>query len=138
MREPTIACWPGQIPAGSQSSQLAATIDILPTVAYLAGAELPERKIDGLNIWPLLAGDDQQTTPHDAYYYYWGKELHAVRSGPWKLHFPHEYRTLVKPGNSGQPGPYKQVKCELELYNLDNDIGEQQMLLSRTRKLSRS
>ncbi len=47
VREPTIACWPGQIPAGTESAQLAATIDILPTVAFLAGAALPERKIDG-------------------------------------------------------------------------------------------
>lgn len=126
VREPTIACWPGQIPAGSQSSQLAGTIDVLPTLAYLARAQLPTREIDGLNIWPLLAGDDTQQTPHQAYYYYWGRELHAVRSGPWKLHFPHDYRSLDgAPGKDGQPGPYKTLRCGLELYNLDKDVGEQ-------------
>lgn len=126
VREPTIACWPGHIPAGTTSDAVAATIDVLPTVAYLAGADLPTRKIDGLNIWPVLAGDQQQTSPHEAYYYYWGKELHAVRSGAWKLHFPHTYRSLAgnAPGADGKPGPYKQLKCELELYNLYDDIGE--------------
>lgn len=125
VREPTIACWPGQIPADTSSNGLAGTIDVLPTVAYLAGAQLPQRKIDGLNIWPLLAGAADQPSPRDAYYYYWGRELHAVRSGPWKLHFPHEYRSLAgKPGQDGQPGPYKNLTCQLELYNLETDIGE--------------
>ena len=125
VREPTVACWPGQIPAGTVCNELAATIDVLPTLAYLAGADLPTNKIDGLNIWPLLAGDEQQRTPHESYYYYWGRELHAVRSGPWKLHFPHEYRSLVgKPGADGKPGPYKTVSCGLELYNLEDDISE--------------
>ncbi len=64
-------------------------------------------------------------SPHDAYYYYWGKELHAVRSGPWKLHFPHAYRSLGgKAGVDGKPAPYKELKCGLELYNLETDIGE--------------
>ncbi len=125
VREPTIACWPGQIPADTTHNGLAGTIDVLPTVAYLAGASLPQRKIDGLNIWPLLAGGTDQPSPRDAYYYYWGRELHAVRSGPWKLHFPHEYRSLAgEPGKDGKPGPYKNVKCALELYNLETDIGE--------------
>ncbi|MGN6136064.1 MAG: sulfatase family protein [Aureliella sp.] len=124
VREPTIACWPGQIPAGTESNQLASTIDILPTLAHLAGAKLPERKIDGLNIWPLLSGDEKQTSPHEVFTYYWGRELHAIRSGPWKLHFPHQYRSLVEPGKDGQPGPYKTLKCGLELYNVEEDVGE--------------
>lgn len=131
VREPTIACWPGQIPANTTCNELAATIDVLPTLAYLTGSELPKRKIDGLNIWPLLAGDAQQTTPHDAYYYYWGRELQAVRSGAWKLHFPHEYRALEEPGKDGRPGPYKNLKCELELYNLESDIGEKTNVIAQ-------
>ncbi len=124
-REPTIVAWPGQIPAGSQSDVVAGTIDVLPTIARLAGAELPERKIDGGDLWPVLAGEPGAASPREAFFYYWKKELHAVRSGPWKLHFPHEYRSLRdEPGNDGQPGPYVQRKCGLELYNLDKDIGE--------------
>ncbi|RMF45406.1 MAG: arylsulfatase [Planctomycetota bacterium] len=124
-REPTVAWWPGKIPAGSVCDAVAGTIDVLPTIAGLAGAPLPERKIDGLDIWPLLSGATQES-PHEAYYYYWGRELHAVRSGPWKLHFPHSYRSLAgEPGRDGKPGPYRQLKCGLELYNLDDDIGEQ-------------
>jgi arylsulfatase A len=124
-REPTIAYWPGRIPAGTTCDQVASTIDVLPTLAHLANAELPSKKIDGKNIWPLLAGEADADSPHEAFFYYWGKELHAVRSGPWKLHFPHEYRSLVgAPGKDGLPGAYHQLKCGEELYNLDLDIGE--------------
>jgi arylsulfatase A len=125
VREPTIFCWPGQIQPGSVNDEVAATIDVLPTLAHLAGAALPERPIDGKNIWPLLV-DPSARSPHSAYYYYWGNELHAVRSREWKLHFPHAYRTLEgEPGRDGLPGPYRELRCGLELYNLETDIGEQ-------------
>ena len=123
-REPTIVCWPGQIPPGTVCDEVAGTIDVLPTLAYLSGSDLPKNKIDGKNIWPILSGEAGATSPHEAFYYYWGKELHAVRSGPWKLHFPHPYRSLKSPGSDGKPGPYEQKTCGLELYNLDADIGE--------------
>lgn len=124
-REPTIAYWPGRIPAGTVCDEVAGTIDVLPTLAHLAGAELPKQKIDGLNAWPILSGAAGATSPHEAYYYYWGRDLHAVRSGQWKLHFPHAYRSLQGPGGSdGKPAPYRELTCGLELYNLENDIGE--------------
>ncbi len=124
-REPTIAFWPGKIPAGKTCDEVAGTIDLLPTIAHIAGADLPEKKIDGRNIWPLLSGAKGAVSPHEAYYYYWSRELHAVRSGKWKLHFPHSYRSLKgEPGSGGAPGPYQQLKCGLELYNLDEDIAE--------------
>ncbi len=125
VREPCIMRWPGVIPAGTQCDELAATIDILPTLAKITGAKLPETKIDGLNILPLMKNEPDAKTPHEAYFYYYGTGLKAVRSGKWKLVFPHQYRSLRgKPGDDGIPGPYKQVKCGLELYDLENDISE--------------
>ncbi len=125
VREPCIMRWPGKIPAGTETNELAATIDLLPTLAHLSGADLPARRIDGLNIWPLMAGEPGAKTPHESYYYYWGRELQAIRSGPWKLHFPHSYRSLKgEPGHGGIPGPYVQKKTGLELYNLESDVGE--------------
>ncbi len=125
VREPCVMRWPGRIRAGSECREFAATIDLLPTLAKLAGAPLPPLKIDGLDIGPLMSGDSQAKTPHEAYFYYWGRELHAVRGGAWKLHFPHTYRSLEgAPGQDGRPGPYRDQKCGLELYNLDTDVGE--------------
>ncbi|MBX3436999.1 MAG: sulfatase-like hydrolase/transferase, partial [Planctomycetaceae bacterium] len=125
VREPCLMRWPGRIPAGSVCHEFAATIDIFPTVAGLIGAELPSHPIDGVNIWGLMSGRPDARTPHDAYYYYWGRELQAVRSGDWKLHFPHEYRTLDGPaGRDGTPGKYRQERTERALYNLRTDAGE--------------
>jgi arylsulfatase A-like enzyme len=124
VRVPCIARLPGKIASGRLCENLAATIDVLPTVAGLVSAELPEHKIDGRDIWPLLAGE-REATGRETFFYYWGNELQAVRSGDWKLHFPHEYRSLTgEPGRDGKPAGYTNQRCGLELYNLASDIGE--------------
>jgi arylsulfatase A len=104
MREPTVMRWPARIKPGQTCSQVAATIDLLPTLAAIAGAELDDdRPIDGLNISRLL-DDPQAESPHDAvgYYYYKNGRPEAVRLGQWKLH----------------------LKKLPELYDLRADIGE--------------
>jgi arylsulfatase A-like enzyme len=123
---PCLARWPGKIPAGTTCTEFASTIDVLPTFAKLAGSEAPQdRIIDGRDIWPLLSGQPGAESPHEAFYYYWDNGLEAVRSGKWKLHFPHAYRTLDgPPGNDGLPGPYKQARTQLALYDVETDIGE--------------
>ena len=102
------------------------TIDILPTIAGLVGASLPDHPIDGKDIWPLLAGEPEAKSPQKAYYFYWGRHLQGIRRGKWKLHFPHQYRLLEgEPGKDGMPGPYTQAETGLALYDLENDVGEQ-------------
>jgi arylsulfatase A len=126
VRMPCIARWPEKIPAGIVCREPAMTIDVLPTVAALAGAELPGHKIDGKDIWPLLSGKPDARSPHDALYFYWDRHLQAVRSGKWKLHLPHSYRTLAgKPGGKdGKPVAYGQAETPLALYDLTKDVGE--------------
>ena len=124
-RVPCIMRWPGHIKPGTVCDKLAATIDVLPTIAAVADVPLPEKKIDGVNILPLLQGD-KDANPRNEYYYYYGEGLEAVRQGQWKLHFPHTYRSYegVEPGMDGWPGPYGEGKTGLALYNLDEDIRE--------------
>ncbi len=125
VRVPFVARWPGRIQAGSVNRQPAMTIDLLPTVAKLAGAEVPkDRIIDGLDIWPLLANTRNALSPHDALYFYWGRELHAVRAGRWKLHLPHPYQHLEQAGGGGRPGRYVRQEIGLSLFDLEKDIGE--------------
>jgi len=108
MREPCIMRWPGRIPAGKVCSQVCGTIDLLPTFTRLAGARIPaDRVIDGKDIWPLMAGTQGAKSPHEAFYYYRGTNLEAVRSGRWKL---------------------RRVKKTTELYDLETDIGEKNNL----------
>ena len=132
-REPTLMWWRGKIPAGTSCDKLCSTIDILPTVAQLIGAELPRHKIDGKDIRPLIFGDQGAESPHDAFYcYYGGGQLQAVRNDRFKLVFPHTYRTLKgHPGGmGGSPVPYQQGKIELSLFDLDNDVSETRNVIS--------
>ncbi|RMG41702.1 MAG: arylsulfatase [Planctomycetota bacterium] len=127
IREPTVMWWPGRIPAGTKCTELASTIDILPTVAALIGARLPDHKIDGKDIRPLMFGDPGAKSPHEAIVtYYAGGQLQAIRDRRWKLYFPHTYRTLAgRPGGKGgKPVPYSKAKIGLSLFDLHNDISE--------------
>ena len=129
-RVPCVMRWPGKLPAGTSSGEMLMTIDLLPTFAKLIGAKLPTHKIDGLDVWPLLVGENGAKNPHDAYYsYYANNELQAMFSpeGRWKLQLPHGFRTLAgRPGGKdGIPAKYEGAKVEqAELYDLHNDIGE--------------
>jgi arylsulfatase A len=78
-----------------------------------------------VNILPLIEGNPD-ADPRDHLFYYYGKQLQAVRQGKWKLHFPHGYRSYegVEPGKCGLPGPYAHSETGMELYDLENDIGE--------------
>jgi arylsulfatase A len=114
MREPCIARWPGHIPPGTEFDQITSTIDVLPTLAELAGAKAPSPDhIDGRSIADILLGKSDQLS-HEAYYYYYRDQLQAVRSGPWKLHLA----GTVKRRNR----PVREVPAKL--YNLDEDIAE--------------
>ena len=125
-REPTVMWWPGTIPAGTVCHEPAMTIDVLPTIAHLVGAKLPDHTIDGKNIWPLVSGEPEAKSPHEAYFFYYGTQLQAVRMGKWKLHFPHKYRTLAgRPGGTGgTPVPYEQAEIGLALFDLESDVAE--------------
>ena len=125
-RESCVMWWPGKIPAGTRCDEPAMTIDILPTVAKLIGATLPDHKIDGHDIWPLITSEGDAMSPHEAIWFYSGRELQAVRSGRWKLHFPHTYRSLNgrEGGTGGIPVRYEQKMIRLSLFDLKNDVGE--------------
>jgi arylsulfatase A len=129
VRVPGIVRWPGRVPAGTTSDQYWMTIDVLPTLAAIVGAELPKETIDGRNILPLWESKGAAENPHEGYaIYYEQNQLQAVVSGDgrWKLMLPHQYRTLPSGGGTnGIPSKYQQVQLKkTELYDLQNDIGE--------------
>jgi arylsulfatase A-like enzyme len=108
VREPTIAWWPGKVPAGSVCKEIASTMDLLPTFAKWAGGKVPDdRVIDGRDVGDLFLGKPGAKTPHDRFFYHQADNLRAVRSGPWKL-----FRN----------GP---------LYNLEEDLGEKKNVAAK-------
>jgi arylsulfatase A len=127
-RVPCLMRWPDKIPSNTVCDVPAMTIDVLPTIAKLIKASLPQHPIDGRDIWPLMANEVDAKSPQEAYYFYWGNELHAVRRGPWKLHFAHTYRSLngEPGGKEGVPAKYENLTIEQSLFNLEDDPGETQ------------
>jgi len=87
LREPCLVWWPGTVPAGSVSAEVCTVMDFLPTLAGLAGARAPDdRIIDGKDITPILRREEGAASPHEAFCYYNGYRLEAVRADRWKLH----------------------------------------------------
>lgn len=127
IRVPAIMTWPGVIPAGSIQDQAAMTIDVLPTIAHITQANLPDLPIDGRNIWPLTQGEKMDHQPYFAYYNQ--NELQAVIYGKWKLIFPHRYRTIpedTEMRNDGIPVKYNHLDVsEPMLFDLVSDPFEQ-------------
>lgn len=125
VRVPCIMRWPEQIRPGRVCTDIAASIDILPTVAEACAARLPARAIDGVSLLPLL-DDRTHDGPRREYLFYYEGELHAVREDRWKLHLPHTYRSYVgvTPGVDGHPGRYASGRTGTELYDLTADPGE--------------
>jgi arylsulfatase len=127
-RVPCIMRWTGRIAAGEICNKLSSSVDILPTLAAITGASLPQNKIDGISILPLLLGESDVTPRHDLLYYYQKNSLEAVQRDYWKLILPHEgfqsYR-FVRPGKDGWPGPFGSEKISSnQLYDLRRDPGE--------------
>ena len=118
VRVPTLAWWPGRIPAGSVNDAVAATIDLLPAFLSLAGGTVPATPvIDGRDITPILLGQSKESS-REAHYYFGGYNLQAVRQGRWKL------AVAAQPeGNNIKKGP--KTGDGLRLYDLDAEIGEQ-------------
>ena len=117
IREPTVMWWPGTIPAGKVCSEVAGTIDMLPTLAGLCDGKLPEKKIDGKDIKALMIGEREATSPHQHYVLMHGPG--TVRSGPWKF-YP------WKETNNGRNAIKDHVVSTdpVQLYRVVDDIGE--------------
>ena len=127
-RVPCVMRWPGHIPAGADIWDMLMTIDLFPTIAKFAGAALPEHKIDGLDVWPIISRQPDAKNPHDAYWFYYEvNQLQAITTsdGRWKLQLPHTYHTVKAVGADGLMGTYSnKTLAANELYDLANDIGE--------------
>lgn len=117
VRVPFVARWPGKVPAGRATDEPVAVMDLLPTLVKLAGGTVPsDRVIDGKDIWPLLSGAEDASSPHEAIYYLRGRSLNAIRVGDWKYRHAQD-----KAGKDGS----KKKELKTQLFNLREDIGEQ-------------
>ena len=131
-RVPCLMLWKGVVAPGTVNNNLVAGMDILPTLAEIAGAPLPAHPIDGVSILPLIKGEVTEPPRKSFWYYYRQNNLQAVQDGFWKLVFPHPGRSYdgFEPGNNGQPGKVNENHPhEAGLYDLRRDPGEDYNLI---------
>jgi len=119
--------------AGTVSSRAWSTLDVLPTIASLAGAQLPANPVDGLNVWDLVSGKPGAANPHKYYPFTIGSNFEGILSGDgrWKLHVPHDYRVLITPGNDGAAGKFGRRSIEFSLFDMENDPFETTNVIER-------
>lgn len=160
VRTPCLMRWPKKIPAGRTCDEPVASIDLLPTIAKLAGAPLPKHPIDGLDVWQILSGQPNAHTLHESLLFFSGDELQAIRSGDWKLHFAHDYLTVAgEPGKAGKPANFANMqpksieesgirgiasrhgyevrRIERSLFNLKDDPGESRNVADQNSQIIR-
>jgi arylsulfatase A-like enzyme len=127
LKVPCIISWKGHIQPGAVSNQLFAAMDILPTLANICQAKMPEKKIDGYDFTSVLLGN-RTVHPRDEFVYYYNvNNLKAIRKGNWKLVFPANSQTYGPPATIGAdryPGKREMVDVPLALYDLGTDPGE--------------
>lgn len=122
-RSACIMKFPGRIAANTVSKKTLCSLDMLPTLAHITGARLPENPVDGKNVWDIIVDRPGAQNPHAYYPFSRSKTFEGVLSGDgrWKLHLPHEYRSLVEAGQDGSAGKYAVKKIELSLFDMEND-----------------
>jgi rhamnogalacturonyl hydrolase YesR len=113
------------------------SIDILPTIAEIVGAKPAGQKLDGESLVALIEGKESPETEPRALYNYFLGELESMRYGKWKLHLPHDFKTVTRAGSAGFRGDYGKEKLDWSLYDLGADPGERVNLIDRNPELAR-
>lgn len=121
-RVPFVVRAPGRVPAGTQSDVVTATMDLLPTLAKLAGGQTPtDRVVDGRDISTLFQTADGSQVQQKPYFFYARTRLVGVRFGKWKLHLPRpEDKRWVKFWKTEDVVAFSKPM----LFDLDADIAE--------------
>ncbi len=116
-RVPMLVSWKGTLPEGKVSHGISSVMDLLPTIAHITGADLPQdRIIDGMNIYDLFSNPESAKSPHAYFAYYLMDQMKAIRVNDWKLHLPLDAYIDMWGKDLGPR--------EAKLYNLKEDMGE--------------
>ncbi|HWR51526.1 MAG TPA: sulfatase [Bryobacteraceae bacterium] len=121
VRVPFIAKMPGRIPAGRVARQVGSLMDVMPTVARLAGAEFPSKPVDGIDLWPVLTGTGKPAH-RGGLLYFDDTHLQCIRHDRWKLHVARYTGAAYSP--SPQGARRNLPLAAPELYDIENDSDE--------------
>jgi arylsulfatase A len=127
-RVPFLAKWPGHIPADSTANAWCSNLDVLPTMAALCGLGLPEKPLDGVDISPVLLGDDREVERKPVLYFspmgQGGNEIHCIRKGSWKLRVAQCEKGEIYINDRSTAARASAWLAQPELYDLSEDPAE--------------
>lgn len=131
--------YPRELKPGVVNDRAFGSIDLYPTLAALAGVRLQETETDGRNVWSLMLGEEGAENPHEYYYISRGWDLESVMTsdGKWKLHLPHGYRDVVRPGHDGSRGETRTSRIGESLFHLIDDPVEQHNVIAQHPEIAR-
>jgi arylsulfatase A-like enzyme len=116
LRVPFIVRWPGKVPAGTVSNEIVHQMDVFPTLARLAGADVPQdRIIDGVDQGEFLLGKTQKSR-REGFVVYVGNDIYGVKWRNWKM--------MSKEVGTGYGEPVRSYGIPL-FYNLLTDPKEE-------------
>ncbi len=120
MRVPGIFWMPGTVPTGATNTELASTLDLLPTFAAMSSTNLPsDLVLDGFDLSAMLSGN--APSPRKSMFFYRDYRLMAIRHGRFKAHYITQ--------DSYVPGANKATNHQPPLlYDLEIDLGEKRNL----------
>ena len=133
VRNACIIKYPGQVPSSSVSHNAFCSIDLMPTLCNLTGVQLPDNEIDGKNVWNVISGEEGESNPQAYYPFSNASQFQGVISsdGYWKLHLPHEYRSVKSGGKGGNPGRYENPKIDTALFDMVHDPYEKENVIEQ-------
>ncbi len=118
LRTPFLVRWPGKVEAGSKHNEIMHITDLYPTLARIAGAEVPDdRTIDGLDQVDFLTGESERSA-REGFPVYNGDTFQAYKWRHWKLHFQTQetMRSVIE--QPGMPRIYNLLTDPKEMYDL--------------------
>ncbi|OWT65694.1 arylsulfatase [Candidimonas nitroreducens] len=123
LRVPLIVRWPGKVPAGRQTNEIVHVVDLFPTLARIAGLEVPtDRPIDGVDQSALLLGQAEKSA-REGFVYYIKTELRAAKWRDWKMHFVWEVEPNAGPNHLETPYVFNVVQDPKEETDVNTTQG---------------
>jgi arylsulfatase len=121
LRAPFLIRWPGKIPEGGVSDEIVHVVDLLPTLAKVAGFEVPtDRIIDGVDQYDFLLGH-QEKSNREGFIVYNNDEVYGYKWRNWKMHLIELENMNSEPRALNVPRVYNLTTDPKEEYNLASE-----------------
>jgi arylsulfatase A-like enzyme len=121
LRAPFLIRWPGKVPAGSVSNEIVHVVDLLPTLARVAGYEVPkDRIVDGVDQFGFFIGK-QDKSNREGFIVYNNDDIYGYKWRNWKVHLVELENMASEPMVLNVPRIYNLITDPKEEYDMASE-----------------